>query len=163
MYEVLIHGNKPVTLYSNMLTLRDSCKSFNLDGDLLKTMANYKFNVGHSNPKDRKVILEFAEEKNFDIKNTGRPSTRDKSPIKLLSSPAIMASGNSTMFLTSDLDKFCDRLKILLRIEPARNNSDILNEEIIAIVDNLLEDKCISTKQHKQFLKKRNLLHTKEK
>ena len=162
MYDFLIHGNKPVTLYSIMLTFRDSNKSFNLDGDLLKTMANYQFSVGHSNPQDRKVILEFAEEMNFDIKNTGRPSTRDKCLIKLLSSSAIMAFGTSTMFLTSDLDEIFNRIKILLRKKQAGNNSDKFNDEIFTIVDNLLEDKCISVKQHKQFLKNCNLLHTKK-
>ena len=96
--DFLIHGNIPVTLYSNMLTFRDSNKSFKLDGDLLETMTNYKFNVDHYNSQDRKRIREFADEMNFDIKNTGRPSTRDKSLIKLLNSSAIMASGISTLF-----------------------------------------------------------------
>ena len=41
-------------------------------------------------------------------------------------------------------------------------NSDIINEEIIAVVDKLLEYKCISTKQHKQILIKCNLLRTKK-
>ena len=45
--DFLIHGNIPVTLYSNMLTFRDSNKSFKLDGDLLETMTNYNFNVDH--------------------------------------------------------------------------------------------------------------------
>ena len=33
-------GKKPVTLYSKMLTFRDSNKAFRLDGDLFKTMTN---------------------------------------------------------------------------------------------------------------------------
>ena len=33
-------GKKPVTLYSNMLTFRDSNKAFRLNGDLFKTMTN---------------------------------------------------------------------------------------------------------------------------
>ena len=38
--DFLIHGNIPVILYSNMLSFRDSIKSFELDGDLLKTKTN---------------------------------------------------------------------------------------------------------------------------
>ena len=55
-----INGGIPVTLYSNMLTFRDTNKSFELDGDLLKTMTFYEINVGHSNLQDRKIICEFA-------------------------------------------------------------------------------------------------------
>ena len=53
--------------------------------------------------------------------------------------------------------KLCDRLKLLLQEKHAGNNSDIINEEIVAIVDKLLEYKCISKKQHKQILIKCNL------
>ena len=60
-------------------------------------MTNCKFNVDHYNSQDRKRIREFADEMNFDIKNTGRPSTRDKSVLKLLNLSAIMASGISTL------------------------------------------------------------------
>ena len=45
------------------------------------------------------------------------------------------------------------------RKKDAGNNSNIYNDEIVAIVDNLLEYKCISKKQHKQLLMKCNLLH----
>ena len=70
-----------------------------------------------------------------------------------------MASGISkTIFLSSDPDELCDRLKLLLQEKQAGNNSDIINDEIVAIVDKLLEYKCIIKKQHKQILIKCNLL-----
>ena len=72
MYDFLIHGNKPVTLYSNMSTFGDSRKPFKLDGDLLKTMTSFKFNVGHSNIHDREINYEFAKAIKFDNKNIGR-------------------------------------------------------------------------------------------
>ena len=53
--------------------------------------------------------------------------------------------------------------KLLLQEKQAENNSDTINEEIIAIVDKLLEKKCTSKKQHKQILNKCNLLHKKVK
>ena len=70
-----------------------------------------------------------------------------------------MASGVSkTIFLSSDPDELCDRLKLLLQEKHAGNNSDIINKEIVAIIDKLLEYKCISKKQPKQILNKCNLI-----
>ena len=53
--DFLINGSKQITLYSKMLTFRDSKESFQLDGDLLETMTNYDFKVSHSNPKYQKL------------------------------------------------------------------------------------------------------------
>ena len=150
-----------VTLYIIMLIFRDSNRSFKVVGDLLETMTNYGFNVYHSNPHDRKIIYEFAKEMKFNIKQKGRKNPRDGSVIRLLKSPAIMVSGVSTVVLPETPDELCDRSKLLLQEKQAGNNCDISNEEILAIVDKLLDFKCISKKQHKQFLIKCNLLHTK--
>ena len=159
MNDFLIHGTIPVTIFSNMITFRESNKTFRLEGDLLKVITNYKFNADYSSLQDKKLIFEFAKEMNYDTKSTGRPSTRHTSIIKILESPAIMASGISkTIFLSSDPDELCERLKLLLQEKNAGNNSEIINEEIVAIVDKLLEYNCISKKQHKQILIKCNLL-----
>ena len=158
MNDFLIHGTIPVTIFSNMITFRDSNKTFRLEGDLLKLITNHKFNADHSSPQDKKLIYEFAKEMNYDTKSTGRPSTRHTSIIKILESPAIMASGVTTIFFSEDPNELCDRLKLLLQEKQAGNNSDIINDEIVAIVDKLLEYKCISKKQHKQILIKCNLL-----
>ena len=157
--DFLIHGTIPITIYSNMLTFRDTKKTFRLENDLLKVITNHKFNVDHSNPQDKKIIYEFAKEMNYDAKSTGRPSTRHDSMIRLLNQPAIMASGVSkTIILSSNPNELCDRLKLLLQEKHAGNNSDLIDEEIVAIVDKLLEYKCISKKQHEQILIKCNLL-----
>ena len=96
---------------------------------------------------------------NFNIKEKGNESDRDKSIIRLLKSPAIMASGVSkTIFLSTDANELCDRLKLLLQEKHAGNNSNIINNEIVAIIDKLLEYKCISKKQHKQIFYNCNLL-----
>ena len=94
-----------------------------------------------------------------DEKRVRNISTRDRTLIKLLNSPAIMASGIlKTIFLSSDPNELCDRLKLLLQEKHAGNNSNIINEENDAIVDKLLKYKCISKKQHKQILIKCSLL-----
>ena len=54
MNNFLINASIPVTLYSNMLTFRDSIESFKLVGDLLKTITIHNFIVGHSNPQNQK-------------------------------------------------------------------------------------------------------------
>ena len=97
---------------------------------------------------------------NYDTKSTGRPSIRHSSVIKSLESPAIMASGVSkTIILSSDPNELCHRLRLLLQEKHAGNNSDIIHDEMVAIVNKLLEYKCISKKQHKQFLIKGNRLY----
>ena len=156
--DFLIHGTIPINIYSNMITFRDTKKTFRLEGDLLKVITNHKFNADHSSPQDKKIIYEFAKEMNYDTKSTGRPSTRHISITKILESPSIMASGITTIFLSENADELCDRLKLLLQEKHGGNNSDLINDEIVAIVDKLLEYKCISKKQHKQILIKCNLL-----
>ena len=157
--DLKINKTIPITLYGNMLTFRDTNKQFELKGDLLEMITNSKFNVDLASLADKKLMYDFAKEMHFDPKASGNKSTRDRKLIKLLNSPAIMASGVSkTIFLSSDANELCDRLKLLLQEKHAGNNSDIINEEIVVIIDKLLEYKCITKKQHKQILIKCNLL-----
>ena len=109
------------------------------------------------------MFLEFAEEVKFDIKNKGQKSPRDSSIVELLTIPAIMASGTSTIFLSSDPNELCDRIKLLLQEKQAGNISNIFIEEIVAVIDNLLENKSNSPSEHKKVSEKINLLHTKKK
>ena len=141
-----------------MLTFREAGKEFELMGDLLKMITNSKYNVNHASLSDKKVMYDFAKEMHFDLKAQGNKSTRDRTLINLLKSPAIMASGVTTIFLSENPNKLCDRLKLLLQDKQAGNNSDIINQEIVAVVDKLLGYRCISKKQHKQILIKCNLL-----
>ena len=52
MNDFLINEGIPVTLLSNLITFRDSNKSFKIDGDILETMTNYDFDVDHFNQQD---------------------------------------------------------------------------------------------------------------
>ena len=159
--DLKIHNSIPITLYGNMLTFRDTNKQFELTGDLLEMITNSKYNVDLASLADKKLMYDFAKEMHFDPKASGNKSTRDRKLIKLLNSPGLMVSASGvsrTIFLSSDPDELCNRLKLLLQEKHAGNNSDIINDEIIAIVDKLLEYKCISKKQHKQILIKCNLL-----
>ena len=55
MIDFLINGVIPITLFSNMITFRDSNKSFKVDGDLLESMTNSDLNNDHSNQQDRLI------------------------------------------------------------------------------------------------------------
>ena len=65
-----------------------------------------------------------------------------------------MASGISTIFLPEISNELSDRLKLSLQEKQAVNNSDFINEENVAVVEKLLDYKCISKKQQKFLLLK---------
>ena len=102
--DLLIHNTIPVTLYNNWLLIRDTSKELELKGDHLKMITNKNYNVYPASLADKKLMYDFAKELNFDLKAQGNKSTRDRTLIKLLNSPAIIASGISTIFLSSDPD-----------------------------------------------------------
>ena len=157
--DFLINEKVPVTIFSNMLTFRDTKKVFKIEGDLYKVLTDYNFNVDHSNQQDRKLIYEFGKEMKYKLKNIGRPSARHSSMIRLLNQPPIKASGfTKTIILSSDPNELCDRFRLLLQEKNGGNNSNLIDEEIVAIIDKLLEYKCISKKQHKQILIKCNIV-----
>ena len=60
--------------------------------------------------------------------------------MRLPKSPAIMASGISTKFFPENSHELCERVKLLPQEKQAGTISDMINK--------LLENKCISTKQH---------------
>ena len=158
--DLIINKTIPITLYGNMLTFRDTNKQIELKGNLLEMITNSKFNVDLASLSDKKLMYDFAKEMHFDLNALGNKSTRDGKLIKLLNSPGLMVSASGiskTILLSSDPNELCDRLKLLLQEKQAGNNSDIINDEIIAIIDKLLEYKCITKKQHKQILIKCNL------
>ena len=153
--DLKIHNSIPITLHGNMLTFRDTNKQFEFKGDLLEMITNSKFNVDLASLSDKKLMYDFAKEMKFDTKAVGNKSIRDRKLIKLLNSPGLMVSASGiskTIFLSSDPNELCDRLKLLLQEKQAGNNSVIINDEIGVIIDKLLEYKCITKKQHKQIL-----------
>ena len=65
---------------------------------------------------------------NYDTRSTGKPSVRHESMIRLLDKPAIMASGISkTIFLSSDPNELCERLKLLLQ----KNTLEIILKKLM--------------------------------
>ena len=151
----LINKTIPVALHNNILKIRVTDKELELQGDLLKKITNKNYKVDLANSPDKKLMYDFAKEMYFDEKALGNESAWDKSPIRLLKSPANMArflKESKTRFLYSNPNELFDRVKLLLQWKQAGKNSNMFNEEIVVIADELLENKCISTKQHKILL-----------
>ena len=138
----LIHNTIPISLYNKILTFRDTGKEFELKGDLLKMITNKNYNVDLASLSDKKLMFDFAKEIHFDLKAAGNKSSRDRTLIILVKSPGLMVSASGvskTIFLSSNPDELCNRLKLLLQEKQAGNISDIINPEIVSIVDKLLE------------------------
>ena len=128
------------------------------------TKKNY--NVDLASLSDIKLLYDFAQDMHFDVKGPGNKSIRDRTLRKLLKSPGLMVSASGvskTRILPTDPNELSERFKLMLQDKKVGNNSNIINEEIIAILEKILEYKFISKKQHKQLLVKCNLIHTKEK
>ena len=158
--DLKINKSIQITLHNNLLTFLDTGKVFELKGDLLKMITIKNYNVNHASLSDKNLLYDFAKEMHFDERRVGNKSTRDRTLINLLKSPGLMVSASGvskTIILSSDANELCDRLKLLFQERHGGNNSNLIDEEIVAIVDNLLEYKCISKKQHKQILIKCNL------
>ena len=157
---LLIHNTTPVTLYDNLLTFHDTGNFLELKRDPLKmiTNKNYKFDLADT--ADKKLLYDFAKEMYFDVNASGNESTRDRTLVKLHKSPAIFASRVSTIFLPVNPNELCNGFKAVLQEKQTGKNSNITNDEIVALVDKLLEYSCIYTKQQKRFSIKCNLLHT---
>ena len=105
---------------------------------LLKMITNKNYDVDLANLQDKEIMYDFAKEMNFDLKALGNKSTRDRTLIKLLKSPGLIVSASGvlkTKFLSSDPIELCERLKLLLQKIYVGKKSDIINEEIVAIVD----------------------------
>ena len=71
---------------------------FELIEDLLKMIINNKYKVDVASLSDTKKMFDFAKDLYFDVKVTGKKSTRDRTLRKIVKSPAIMASGISAYF-----------------------------------------------------------------
>ena len=91
-----------------MLTFCDTGIEFELKGELLKMITNKNYNVNLASLQDKKLVFDFAKAMDFDTKALGNKSTRDRTLIKLLNSPVIMASGITTIFLSENADELCD-------------------------------------------------------
>ena len=108
-------------------------------------ITNKNYNVDFASLADKKLMYDFAKEMYFDVKAPSNKSIRDRTLIKFFESPGLMVFDSSVskksvskiIFLSENPNELCDRWKLLLQEKQARNSSDIITEESIAIVDKL--------------------------
>ena len=65
--DLLINKTKPVTLYNNLLTFRDTDEKFEILGDLSKLITNKNYNVDLANLSDKKYCL-ILQKKSISMK-----------------------------------------------------------------------------------------------
>ena len=89
----------------------------------------------------------------FKTRRTGK-SKRDRNLIKNhFNKRAVLASVLKTIFISEKPKEICDRLKSILQEKQAGKNSDVVNREMGAIIDKLLEYNCMTPTHHKKLLK----------
>ena len=98
--DLLVSKSIPFTLIDHLLTFRDTDEKVQIQGDLLKMITSKNYNVNLAKHSVKKLVSDFAKELYFDKKVLVNKSTRDKTVIRLLKSPAIMASRISTISFT---------------------------------------------------------------
>ena len=113
--DLLVHNKIPITLYYHLLTNRDTIKRFELKRDLLKMITNKKHNDDLAKLVNKKLLYDFAKAMYFDENLHVKTCPRDRSLMRLLKSPAIMASGISREILPEKPNKLCDRLNLILQ------------------------------------------------
>ena len=59
--DLKIHNSKTFILKNIILTFRDTCKVFELKGDLLEMILNKKFNVDLASLADKKLMYDFEK------------------------------------------------------------------------------------------------------
>ena len=116
-------------------------------------ITNENYNVDLASLSDKKIISDFSTEMHFDKKASSNKSTAEKTQIKLLKSPSLMitASGISkTVYLSSNPDELCRRLKLLIQKKQAGIISVKIDEEMVVLIDKLLEYNSMTPTQHKK-------------
>ena len=101
---------------------------------------------------DKVKVFDFAKEMYFDERTAGNKTLSDKSLTRLLKSLAIMGFGISKMFQPANRNELCQKLNLLVQTKQAGTTSDIIIKQNIPTTDNLLEYKCISTKEQRFLL-----------
>ena len=96
---------------------------------------------------EAKQFISFLGEIDFDLLRKDK-SSRDKKLIQNYYNKRVLpACGLKTNFFSENPNEVCDRTKLLLQEKRAGNKTNIINEEIFALVDEILENKCITSTQ----------------
>ena len=149
--QVLIKGSTITFENGNTYNLNDpDLQYFMTNTQIDKEIHNE--NLIHSFLNDMKYNLNYGDKKSkryYFIKDLINQYKYQHIPYQLCQ----LGSGfNQYVFLPSDPDELVDQLKLLYFEKVGGNDNPMLNEQIIAIADKLLQYKCITTNQHQNIL-----------
>ena len=106
---------------------------------------NYNINYGDRKSMRYYFIKDLINQYTYQQSHWG--NTIDNNQV----GSGLRSCANQYIFLPSDPDELVDQLKLLYFEKLGGNDSFLLNEQIIAIVDKLLEYECITTNQHQNM------------
>ena len=108
--------------------------------------------------QNEKLIYNFLKDMKYDLNYGDKISKRYYFIKDLINQytyrdqQSQLGSGfNQYVFLPSDPDELVDQLKLLYFEKVGGNDNPMLNEQIIAIADKLLQYQCITTNQHQNL------------
>ena len=113
-------------------------------------LSNFITDTQHDNIKNIGMEYNFLPDMNYDFNYGDKKSNRNNF-IKRLLQPQV-GSGLNFVYLPSDPDELVDQLKLIVLEKIGGNDNTMLNEQIVAITDKLLEYKCITTNQHQNII-----------
>ena len=145
-----------VLIKGSTMTLQNG-NTYNLnDPDL----SSFITNTQHDKIKNIAVKYNFLRDMNYDLNYGDKKSNRYnfiKSMLQLQIGSGLNFTGQRPanpvvcVFLPSDPDELVDQLKLLYFEKVGGNDNPMLNEQIIAIADKLLQYQCITTNQHQNI------------
>ena len=149
--QVLIKGSTITFENGNTYNLNDpDLQYFMTNTQIDKEIHNE--NLIHSFLKDMKYNLNYGDKKSkryYFIKDLINQYKYQHIPYQL---SQLGSEFNQYVFLPSDPDELVDQLKLLYFERVGGNDNPMLNEQIIAIADKLLQYQCITTNQHQNLV-----------
>ena len=141
------HNPQQVLIKGSTMTFQNGNTYYLNDPDLSKFITNTQID---KIPQNTNIIYSFLNDMKYNI-NYGDKKSHRYLFIKAMLQPQI-GSGLNFIFLPSDPDELVDQLKLLYFEKVGGNDNPMLNEQIIAIADKLLQYQCITTNQHQNLV-----------
>ena len=149
--QVLIKGSTITFENGNTYNLNDPDLSYFITNAQLDTQPQ-NVNLIYSFLNDMKYNINYGDKKSkryYFIKDLINQYIYQHIPYQL----SQLGSGfNQYVFLPSDPDELVDQLKLIVLEKVGGNDNPMLNEQIIAIADKLLQYQCITTNQHQNLI-----------
>ena len=149
--QVLIKGSTITFENGNTYNLNDPDLSYFITNAQLDTQPQ-NVNLIYSFLNDMKYNINYGDKKSkryYFIKDLINQYIYQHIPYQL----SQLGSGfNQYVFLPSDPDELVDQLKLIVLEKVGGNDNPMLNEQIIAIADKLLQYQCFTTNQHQNLV-----------